>query len=69
MNNLIQTIFQHSKDFPEKTALIYQQEHMTYQELAERITVFAASLKERKIKKGSRIMIEADHLLFYFCAF
>lgn len=69
MESLVQAIIENSELYPNKIALIFEEEQITYKELAIRINSFASSLKNRKIKKGSRVIIETSDLLSFFCAF
>ncbi|MGN1167918.1 MAG: class I adenylate-forming enzyme family protein [Lachnospiraceae bacterium] len=69
MESLVQTIFENSAKNPDKTALIVEKTALTYRELTDKIAVFAASLKAKKVKKGSRIIIETHNLLSFYCAF
>lgn len=69
MQSLVQAVFENSKLYPEKPAVIYNDSSISYSELADKISSFAFWLKSKKIKKGSRIIIEADNLTLYFCAF
>ena len=69
MESLVQVVFENSIKYPNKTALIFEETQLTYKELADKIQLFALSLKDRKIKKGSRIIIETSDLASFFCAF
>lgn len=69
MNSIVEVIEAHSKRIPDKAALIFNGEVITYQELTQCIFRFASSLKKKKIAKNSRILMEADDVFAYFCAF
>lgn len=69
MESLVQVVLENSVRYPDKIALIFEESKVTYKELADKINLFALSLKERKIKKGSRIIIETSDLISFFCAF
>lgn len=69
MESLVQVIFENSVRHPDKIALIFEKNKLTYEELANKILLFAHSLKDRKIKKGSRIIIETSDLISFFCAY
>lgn len=69
MQSIVQAVFENSILFPDKKAIIYNDTAITYNELTEKIQTFAFHLKSKKISKGSRIMLEADDLISYFCAF
>ena len=69
MECLIQTIIKNSTIDPNKIAICYNKEEITYKEIVDKINTFALSLKEKKLRKGSRIILEADNLIYYFCAY
>lgn len=69
MNSLVQAIIENSAQYTLKTALVFEGTKITYGELANKINLFAHSLKSRKIKKGSRIVIETSDLISFFCAY
>lgn len=69
MKSIVQAVFENSIMFPNKDAIIHNDTAISYRELTERIKTFAFTLKSKKITKGSRIMLEADDLISYFCAF
>lgn len=69
MQSIVEAVFENSKVFPEKAGIIYNDTAISYKELAEKIKSFAFHLKKKKIPKGSRIMLEADDLISFFCAF
>lgn len=69
MESLVQAILENSVQNPDKPALIVEKKELTYRELANKVTVFAASLKAKKVKKGSRIIIETHDLHSFYCAF
>lgn len=69
MESLVQAIFENSICYPDKTALVFEKTKVTYKELKNKINLFAHSLKDRKIKKGSRILIETSDLISFFCSY
>lgn len=69
MQSIVQAVFENSILFPDKKAIIYNDTAICYEELTCKIKAFASSLKSKKIAKGSRIMLEADDLIAFFCAF
>lgn len=69
MKSLVEVVLEHSMEFPDKTAIVFDDACITYKELADKIYSFAHTLKSKKISKGSRIVIEADNLTGYFCSF
>ena len=69
MQSIVEAVIENSNLYPNKSAIIYEDSAINYEDLAKKIKAFAFSLKSKKISKGSRIMIEADNLISYFCAF
>lgn len=68
MSSIISYVINQSKINPDKPALIYNNTTITYSELVNNVISFASSLKQRKITKKSRIILEADNLIHFFCA-
>lgn len=69
MNSIVEAVKRGSENTPQKPAVISGKNSVTYRELYEKISAFAMGLKSRQIKRGSRIVIEADDLISYFAAF
>ena len=69
MESLVQAIFENGMHRPDKIALIVEDTQLTYGELTHKIAVFANSLKAKKIKRGSRVVIETHDLASFYCAF
>lgn len=69
MESLVQIILENSTRYPEKTAFIVEDQKLSYGALADKIQRFASALKEKKIKKGQRIILETYDLLSFYCAF
>lgn len=69
MKSIVEAVFENSVLFPDKNAIIYDDTAISYKDFTKKIKTFACTLKSKKISKGSRIMIEADDLISYFCAF
>ena len=69
MNSIVEAVKCASENTPQKLAIISGKNKVTYRELYEKISAFAMGLKSRQIKRGSRIVIEADDLISYFAAF
>lgn len=69
MNSLVNIVLENSRQYPEKDALIYGETHISYRELAKRILIFSDYLKQKKVKKGSRIAIEADDPILFYTVF
>lgn len=67
MSSIINSVINYSRTNPDKTALIYNNTSVTYSELVKYAVNFASSLKQRKLTKNSRIILEADNLIHYFC--
>lgn len=68
MDSIVQAVLENSKLRPDKIAMATALKKITYGELNHKILSFAASLKERGIKKGSRIALEAVDLPHFFAA-
>ncbi len=56
--DLVQALDRSVKLVPQKTALIYEDQRITYKELDERADALAASLQSMGIKKGDRVTID-----------
>ncbi len=65
LNSIALTIQQKAKEVPERTAFIVNNEKCSYAYLAECNRKAALYLKEKGIKPGDRIVVEADHILSY----
>ena len=68
MDSIVKAVLENSELYPEKIAVATAQKKITYNELRKKILSFAASLKMREIKKGSRIAVEAVDLPSFFAA-
>ncbi len=68
MNSIIEAIYENGELFPEKVAISYENNKITYFEFCKKIQLFASSLRAKGVKKGSRIAIEADDLIAFFAA-
>lgn len=55
--NLCDTVVRGARYFPEKEAIVFDEERLTYRELSERIDRVAAYLKEQGLSKGDRVAI------------
>lgn len=69
MDSIVKAVLENSELYPEKIAVATAQKKITYNELRKKILSFAASLKMREIKKGSRIAVEAVFLQKLFPVF
>ena len=61
MRSIVKSIFEHSKTFPKKTALIALDYTLDYETLWKLIAGMAQLLKEKGLQKGQRVILEADH--------
>ena len=70
---LVGRLFGLSKELPDKPALCFKKDSITYGELPAKITGMAAKLKERGVKKGDRVCISAvskpESVLCYLAVF
>lgn len=69
MNSLVKIVLENSRQYPSKDALIFRARHITYREFAQKILVFSNYLKQKKIKKGSKIAVEADDPVLFYTVF
>ncbi len=68
MDSIVQAVYKNSIRFPDKPALIYGGVTVSYKKLFCKIYAFSAAVKAKKIRKGSKIAVEADNLILYFTA-
>ena len=61
MRSIVRSIFEHSRTFPEKTALIATDTTLNYGDLWHLVAATAQVLKEKGLQKGQRVILEADH--------
>ncbi|MBQ7321827.1 MAG: acyl--CoA ligase [Clostridia bacterium] len=61
MRSIVNSIYQHSKAFPKKTALIALDHTVDYETLWRLIAGMAQLLREKGLEKGQRVILEADH--------
>lgn len=69
MNSLVTVVLENSRRYPEKDALIFGGTHITYRQFAEKILTFSDYLKQKKVKKGSKIAVEADDPILFYTVF
>ncbi len=69
MDSIVQMILHIAGQSPEKTAIVHEDQIITYGQLSDQMIMFSNTVKEKKIKKGSRIAIEADPLISFFVAY
>ena len=61
MRSIVKCIYEHSKSFPEKTALIALDHTLSYETLWKLIAGMAQLLKDKGLQKGQRVILEAHH--------
>ena len=61
VRSIVKSIFEHSKTFPKKTALIATDHTLDYETLWKLIAGMAQLLKDKGLQKGQRVILEADH--------
>ena len=61
MRSIVKSIYEHSQNFPEKTALIATDYTVNYQTLWALISAMAQVLKKKGLQKGNRVILEAGH--------
>ena len=69
MNSIVQVILKNSQQFPEKDAFIYNDIYVSYGDFANKILSFSNYLKQKKVKKGSKIVVEADDPILFYTVF
>ena len=69
MNSILEAIFENAELFPNKKAIVFEENEISYADLIKKAKLFASSLYLRGVKKGSRIAIESDDLISFFVAF
>ncbi|HAJ56198.1 MAG TPA: long-chain fatty acid--CoA ligase [Candidatus Omnitrophica bacterium] len=70
MTNLTDILHYGSKEYPNRTAIIFGQNKFTYDEVLNRASAVACALKSWQVKKGERIAILLDNSPdFIFCYF
>lgn len=69
MESIVQAFFENSEIYAQKTAIVFEGKEVSFSSLAKRVKVFASALKKRSIKKGNKVLIEADNLIDFFTAF
>lgn len=65
MRSIVKCIFEHSRETPEKKAVIGTDSMVTYRELWDGIVRVSTLLKQRGIRRGDRIMLEAGATVEY----
>ena len=65
MRSIVRSIYEHSLEFPDKTAVIAADMTVSYKTLWTYISGMAALLKNNGIERGDRVIVEADHTVEY----
>ena len=63
--SIVKSIYKHSKENPEKVAVIARAGTVNYRDFWNAITCVSHFLKKNGLKVGNRVMLEADHTLEY----
>lgn len=61
MRAIVKSIYEHSKTFPNKTALIATDYTVDYSTFWKLIAAMSQLLKDQGLKKGDRVIVEANH--------
>lgn len=61
MRSIVKCIFEHSKAFPQKTAIVATDCTVDYETLWKLVRGMAAKLREKGLQKGQRVILEASH--------
>jgi len=61
MRSIVKCIYEHSRNFPEKTAIIAPDHTVDYRTLWELVRGMAAVLKQNGLCPGQRVILEASH--------
>ncbi|MBE6038982.1 MAG: acyl--CoA ligase [Anaerofustis stercorihominis] len=70
MKSLVECIYHHSLEQPEKVAIIGTDITVNYSQLWKLTSSVAGLLKEKGLKKGDRVILEADHTIeFLACCY
>lgn len=69
MNSILELVLENAMLSPDKKAIAFEENEISYAELIKKAKQFASSLHSRGIKKGCRIAIESDDLISFFAAF
>lgn len=65
MRSIVRSIYEHSLEWPEKTAIIAADHTVDYATLWKLIVGAATLLKRKGIEPGQRVLLEADHTVEY----
>lgn len=61
MRSIVKSIYEHSLNFPDKTAIIALDHTVNYETLWKLISGMATLLKQKGLQKGQRVILEANH--------
>ncbi|NOU50787.1 acyl--CoA ligase [Pseudoalteromonas sp. JBTF-M23] len=61
MNNIFQLVYQQSIEQPFKAAIIYEEQHITYHELIDKVLILSAYFKSKGLTAGQRIALFAPN--------
>lgn len=61
MRSIVKCIFDHSQNFPQKTAIIATDYTVDYETLWKLVSAMAQALKQKGLRKGQRVILEANH--------
>jgi len=67
--NLGQLLEYAAKKYPDKIALIYQQQKITYKELFYRVSLFAQKLKKNNIKPRDRVLLFFENSIEFYVGY
>lgn len=65
MNSIVEALAYYAGKCPEKTAVIAEEEQITYSELWKEVRGFAAYLKSLGLKKGDRVTVKASPSIWF----
>ena len=70
MRSIVNSIYSHSKEYPDKIAIIAADKHISYADLWRCIQRVAAQLKTCDLQEGDRVILEASHTVeFLVCCY
>lgn len=65
MNSIVEALSYYAKERPDRTAVIADDEEITYRELWREVQGFAEFLREKNLPKGSRITVKAAPSIWF----
>ncbi len=65
MHSVVESIFYHGKHQPDKLCLVDRLGEISYGDYRDKIVAFAARLSECGVKRGERVVVEAEHSIIY----